>query len=125
MKPIIKKIGSTCWKWIFWAYERGSWQYTILCAIIILILIFVPFWRQKETPPESSPAVVVEEKELDPPLLYIKIELAHDKKPGPTELKQLISTLTQELKKHQQVKNIIPLLSEDGQLIGFSLLVHK
>ncbi len=125
MKPIIKKIGSTLWKWFFWAYERGSWQYTLLCAIIILILIFVPFWHRKEPTQKSSPAVVVVEKELEPHLLFIKIELAPEKEPGTTELKQLISTLTRELRKHPQVKNIIPLLSEDGELVGFSLLVQK
>lgn len=125
MNPIIKKIGSTCWKWLFWAYERGSWQYTLLCAIIILILIFVPFWHREEAEQESSPAVLLVEKELDPQLLYIKIELATDQKPGTTELKQLISTLTEELKKYRQVKNIIPLLSEDGELVGFSLLVQR
>ena len=126
MKPIIQKIGSTCWKWIFWAYERGSWQHTLLCAIIILILIFVPFWHGKETPQDnSSPVVVVEEKELDQELLYIKIELAPDQKPGADETKQLISALTEQLQKHHQVKNIIPLLSEDGKLRGFSLFVKK
>jgi len=125
MKPIIQKIGATCWKWIFWAYERGSWQYTLLCAIIILILIFVPFWHRKEKPQDTSPAVVVVEKELNQELLYITIELAPNEKPSTTEVKQLISALTDELKKHHQVKNIIPLLSEDGNLIGFSFFVQK
>jgi len=125
MKPIIKKIGSTLWKWLFWAYERGSWQYTLLCAIIILILIFVPFWHRKEPTQKDSSAVVVVEKELDSHLLYIKVELAPEKKPSTAELKQLISTLRRELRKHHQVKNVIPLLSENGELVGFSLLVQK
>ncbi len=69
--------------------------------------------------------IVVEEKELDNELLYIKIELAADQKPGTAETKQLISALTEELQKHRQVKNIIPLLSDDGRLRGFSLFVQK
>ncbi|MEW6735289.1 MAG: hypothetical protein AB1489_28615 [Acidobacteriota bacterium] len=32
---IIKKI-------IFWSYERGSWQYDVLCVLILMFIFLVP-----------------------------------------------------------------------------------
>ena len=29
-------------KWIFWKFERGSFQYDVLCALILLILFATP-----------------------------------------------------------------------------------
>jgi hypothetical protein len=29
-------------KFLFWAYERGSWQYDVLCAVILAFIFFGP-----------------------------------------------------------------------------------
>jgi len=38
---------------LFWTYPRGSWQYDLLCIIIIFFIFLSPFWFFDE-PKESS-----------------------------------------------------------------------
>jgi len=50
---------------VFWRYRRGSWQYDILCGLIILFIFLTPksvfdgsYFRQDED--KSTEAVVIE-----------------------------------------------------------------
>lgn len=38
----MKLILSTLKKILFWSYERGSWQYDIMCVVILAFIIFAP-----------------------------------------------------------------------------------
>ena len=29
-------------KFFFWSYERGSWQYDVLCTVILVFIFFGP-----------------------------------------------------------------------------------
>jgi hypothetical protein len=42
MKNFVRAVFHTIGKWIFWSYNRKSWQYDVLCLIFILALIFIP-----------------------------------------------------------------------------------
>jgi hypothetical protein len=42
MKNFVRVVFNTIGKWIFWSYNRKSWQYDVLCLILILALIFIP-----------------------------------------------------------------------------------
>jgi len=48
---------------VFWSYERGTWQYDIAVAAIVLFVIFSPrviaFNDQPSVGPESSASLVV------------------------------------------------------------------
>lgn len=38
----MKLVFSTLKKTLFWSYERGSWQYDILCVLILAFIFFGP-----------------------------------------------------------------------------------
>ncbi|HSB11652.1 MAG TPA: hypothetical protein VLM38_19340 [Blastocatellia bacterium] len=38
----MKLIFSTLKKVLFWSYERGSWQYDVMCVVILAFIIFAP-----------------------------------------------------------------------------------
>ena len=42
---------STLKKVLFWSYERGSWQYDVMCVLILLFIFTVPngFLRNPQT----------------------------------------------------------------------------
>lgn len=42
MNDRLFKIFQTAKKWIFWSYDRKSWQYDLLCLLLILAIIFIP-----------------------------------------------------------------------------------
>jgi hypothetical protein len=37
----MKKIGQILFSILFWRYPRGSWQYDVFCAVLILLTIFI------------------------------------------------------------------------------------
>ena len=38
----MKLILTTLKKTLFWSYERGSWQYDVMCVLILAFIFFVP-----------------------------------------------------------------------------------
>jgi hypothetical protein len=58
----MKIILSTLKKVLFWSYERGSWQYDVMCVLILVFVLFTPnriFDRRTSTNP-----IVVRSAEL-------------------------------------------------------------
>ncbi len=55
----MKKIGTAIANVLLWSYERGSWQYDIMCILIVAFILLMPrTWFQgnlKHT--QSLPAV--------------------------------------------------------------------
>ena len=51
---------------VFWTYERGSWQYDIMCALIVIFILLTPrHWfqdRPREYPSGAPVALVRQEK---------------------------------------------------------------
>ena len=38
----MKLILTTLKKTLFWSYERGSWQYDVMCVLILAFIFFAP-----------------------------------------------------------------------------------
>jgi hypothetical protein len=38
----VRVVLSTLKKVLFWSYERGSWQYDVMCVLILLFIFAVP-----------------------------------------------------------------------------------
>ena len=58
----MKIILSTLKKILFWSYERGSWQYDVMCVLILAFIFLAPnraFHR-----PGSATAIVVRADEI-------------------------------------------------------------
>ena len=53
----MKIILSTLKKILFWSYERGSWQYDVMCVLILAFIILAPN-RVFEGPSSSKPEIV-------------------------------------------------------------------
>lgn len=35
-------VGRAIVRVLMWSYERGSWQYDVMCALIVVFILFVP-----------------------------------------------------------------------------------
>jgi len=67
-------ILTTLKKILFWSYERGSWQYDVMCVLILAFIFLAPNkWFQSQNPP--TPLTVREAK-----LMIPTIEKQHDTK---------------------------------------------
>ena len=58
----MKIILATLKKTLFWSYDRGSWQYDVMCVVILGFIFFVP--NSVFTQRAASPALVIRRVEL-------------------------------------------------------------
>ena len=57
----MKKILRGIWGFIFWNYERGTWQYDLMCALNLAFIFVTPtrFFRDRPTLTEARQVVEV------------------------------------------------------------------
>jgi hypothetical protein len=62
----VKIILATLKKTLFWSYDRGSWQYDVMCVVILAFIFFVPnsVFTQRAGSLAPGPALVVRKLEL-------------------------------------------------------------
>lgn len=104
-------ILSTLKKVLFWSYERGSWQYDVLCVLILLFLFFAPnrLFRDPDRPAASRP--------VPGPVFLSLEELGHFE---PAELDQRAAEhLARKLGHKVSVLRIEPMLDNAGNLKGY------
>ena len=58
-------ILSTLKKILFWSYERGSWQYDLMC-VLILAFIFLSPNRYFQSRASTAPPISIRASELGP-----------------------------------------------------------
>lgn len=61
----MKVILSTFKKILFWSYERGSWQYDVMCVLILAFIFFSPN-RLFQSRVSAAPPLTVRSAELGP-----------------------------------------------------------
>lgn len=61
----MKIILATLKKTLFWSYDRGSWQYDVMCVVILAFIFLVPnsVFTQRASL-TSGPALVIRKVEL-------------------------------------------------------------
>jgi hypothetical protein len=57
----VKLVLSTLKKVLFWSYERGSWQYDLMCVLILAFIILAPN-RHFESHDSERPLIVRSEE---------------------------------------------------------------
>jgi hypothetical protein len=62
MKKVLTGIKST----LNWSYPRGSWQYDLLCALIIAIIFLVPSRFFGDRDRSKAPPAQLRQLEIDP-----------------------------------------------------------
>ena len=57
----MKRILRGVWGFVFWNYERGTWQYDLMCALILAFIFVTPtrFFRDRPTLTEARQVVEV------------------------------------------------------------------
>ena len=61
----MKIVLTTLKKILFWSYERGSWQYDVMCVLILAFIFFSPN-RLFQTRVSAAPPLTVRSAELGP-----------------------------------------------------------
>ena len=59
---MLRKLGAAIYRGFFWTYERGTWQYDIMVALILAFVFLTPrhwFHDQPASPPAISGVVLL------------------------------------------------------------------
>ena len=63
---MLRRLWMAIYRGFFWTYERGSWQYDIMCALIVIFILLTPrHWfqdRPREYPSGAPVALIRQEK---------------------------------------------------------------
>src|ERR1051325_5159762 len=93
-------------KFLFWSYDRGSWQYDVLCGLILAFIFFGPNSVFHSADGDLSAPVTVEAREV-----------------GPIEEGQYDRVLSDYFSRKYNLKvrarNVQPLYDERGNLVGY------
>jgi hypothetical protein len=93
-------------KFLFWSYDRGSWQYDVLCGVILAFIFFAPNSVFHSADGSNAAPVFVGREEV-----------------GALEAGSFDQTLSDYFsrKYNRKVKatNIEPMLDSDGNLKGY------
>ena len=57
---MLRKLGTAIHRGLFWTYDRGTWQYDIMVALILVFIFFTPrAWFQDQPVPPLPTADIV------------------------------------------------------------------
>ena len=55
----MKLLFTTLKKTLFWSYERGSWQYDVMCVLILAFVFFAPNRFFHSADADKRPRVII------------------------------------------------------------------
>jgi hypothetical protein len=58
---MLRKLGAAIYRGLFWTYERGTWQYDIMVALILAFIFLTPrgWFHDQPALPEASGVVLL------------------------------------------------------------------
>ena len=59
---MIRKLGTAIYRGVFWTYDRGTWQYDVMVALILAFIFFTPrawFQDQRVSPLPAADIVLL------------------------------------------------------------------
>jgi hypothetical protein len=105
-------------RFILWDYQRGVWQYDVMCGIIILFIAFAPrdwFRDQPRIPHASQITSLPSQGEA---VFWIESELVASV-PEPERLNNLGKILSTRTGKKQILTRIEPIFDSEKEIKGY------
>ncbi len=117
---------------IFWSYQRGTLQYDILCALILLFIFLTPSKYFQDWPVISNPhqftfgeQIVNTYDQHGNPVLNISTQLVPANQDTSAVKSAALTQLQKTLNKPVTIADIKPILGENGETIGYSIWLGR
>jgi len=126
---MLRRLGAAIYRGLFWTYERGTWQYDIMVALILAFIFLTPrswFHDQPALPPASGVVLLSSrdhEKvyQLQAALLDAKLDVKAEE----TIRKGAERVLQSVTGKSVQVTQIKPETDASGQVVSYAVWVQE
>ncbi|MDQ1471511.1 MAG: hypothetical protein QOJ99_2991 [Bryobacterales bacterium] len=105
-------------RFILWDYQRGVWQYDVMCAVIVIFIAFTPreWFRDQPRIPHASQITSLPSQGES--VFWIESELIASV-PEPTRLKDLGKILSARTGKTQVLTRIEPIFDSEKEVKGY------
>jgi hypothetical protein len=97
---------------ILWDYQRGSWQYDVMCGIVLLFILAPHSWFRDQ--PRIQYA-----SQISNGVFWIEPELVNFSEPEPKRLQDLGKALTLRTGKKQTIVRLEPIVDAEKEVKGY------
>jgi hypothetical protein len=106
---------------ILWSYERGSWQYDILCVVILAFIFLTPNYIFDKRLPTVNAQQQVGQAERT----YVPIDEVANSSTTHTRIQDLLSdVVSQRFHRKVSVKRFEIHTDTDGQILGYRVWIN-
>ncbi|HWP86015.1 MAG TPA: hypothetical protein VNN17_12540 [Terriglobia bacterium] len=125
---MFRKIGAAIYRGLFWTYERGTWQYDIMVALILAFIFLTPrsWFGDQPAAPEASGVVLLssnqQEKVYQVPAALLKTDLSAGTEALGGQLQQVIEAY---VGKPVRLVHFKPEKDESGKVVSYAVRVHE
>jgi len=113
---------------IFWAYERGSWQYDVICAVILAFIFLTPraWFRDRPTLELSDlrhRQGVIELNHTKAGVEFL-VDARLVESMEPLSAEEAVGAILQARLKHPVIiRSLTPVLDKNGVMLGYTAVV--
>ena len=122
----LRRLARTLKGFLFWSYERASWQYDVMCGVIVLFVLLTParfFHDQPIYNPYLALDVVRLDADADCIRYRVSAELLASYDDDPRRAAQEV--FAQNLSHPFTITRIQPIRAQDGAIAWYDVWVRK
>jgi len=127
---MLRKLGAAIYRGLFWTYERGTWQYDVMVALILAFIFLTPrVWFHDQPNPAGASGVVLlssndHEKvyELQAALIASEDDAATAEQALRDGAERILETY---IGKSVQITAIKPETDARGQVVSYAVWVQQ
>ncbi|HEY7680045.1 MAG TPA: hypothetical protein VIC04_05950 [Terriglobia bacterium] len=122
---MLRRLGAAIYRGLFWTYERGTWQYDIMVALILAFIFLTPReWFHDQPVSPIIPDVVLLSSSSQERVYQLRATLI-DASAAKTVTKQAERVLQTYTGKPVQITRIEPDVDSRGQVVSYAVWVQE
>ena len=125
---MLRKLGAAIYRGLFWTYERGTWQYDIMVALILAFIFLTPrgWFNDQPALPKASGMVLLSSNQYEKvyQLPAALLELKQETKAEDAIRKEIERVLQPHTGKPVQITRIKPEMDARGQVVSYAVWVQ-
>ncbi len=124
---MLRKLGRAIYRGVFWAHERGSWQYDVMAILILAFIFLTPrHWfddRPVPVEPQASDVVLLENSKTHK--VYQLRAALLDPLADRTLEQSALQVLRDYTGKALEITRIEPTRNAQGQVVSYAVWVRE
>lgn len=123
---MLRKLVSAIYRGLFWTYERGTWQYDIMVALILLFIFLTPrgWFQDKPVSPLPAADIVLLLNDPAQKVYQLRATLINAKPPETVE-RSAQRVLEIHTGKSIAIVRVEPAKDSRGQVVSYAVWVRE